>query len=287
MLTPINAHGQIDLPAVEKLFDFTLQSGNFPFVLGTTGEMASVSYTNREILVKQAVKCVEGKSILYVGIADNCVENTISASKKYADWGADVFVVHLPSFLPIGPDLMLKYFETVADNSPAPVMIYNIVSITRMSIPIDVIESLSHHPNIVGLKDSERDFERIQALATIFKDREDFALSIGWTDKSSEAISLGFDGIIPNTANVIPGLFQSLYKAASRGDDAVAGQLQAKAHQLGKLVQANKTMTRTIPELKAILHHLKICQPFVLPPIEMIEAQEADELVKNFTELNL
>jgi len=287
MLTPINAHGQIDLPAVEKLFDFTLKPGNFPFALGTTGEMAFVSNASREKFVKHAADHLGGKSTFYAAISDNSLENSINAAKKYVDWGVDVLVAHLPYFLPIGPDAMLKYFEALADNSPAPVMIYNVVSITRMSIPIDVIESLSHHPNIVGLKDSERDFERIQALATIFKDREDFALFIVWTDKSTEALSIGFDGIIPNTANVAPDLFQDLYQAAIAGELEKAQAIQSKAGEIGKLVQAGKTMTTTIPELKAITQHLGVCDQHVLPPLDAFEGPDAETLVKNFLDLNL
>jgi 4-hydroxy-tetrahydrodipicolinate synthase len=196
-------------------------------------------------------------------------------------------VVHLPYFFPLNNDLMLKYFENLADNSPRPLMIYNIVSITHMSIPIEVIEKLSYHSNIVGLKDSERDWERHQKMTDLFRDREDFVLFIGWTNKSSESILMGFDGIIPNTANVIPKLFYSLYEAAFNGKIDEALKLQAKAEMLSELVQNNRTMTRTIPELKVLMNHLDICKPYVLPPLETISKKKAEILIHNFKKLNL
>jgi len=287
LLTPTTESGKIDEESVEKLFNFTMSEGTSPFVLGTTGEVAHISYENREALVKKAVQVVDGKSTLYAGIPDNCIENSITAAKKYADMGVEVMVAHLPFFLPLTDDLILKHYETLADNSPAPIIIYNISSITKMSISVEILEKLSEHPNIVGLKDSERDFSRIEKCVDKFKLREDFSLFIGWTVKSVEALTLGFDGIVPNTANVVPALFQSLYTTAIAGDKEKAIQLQAKADLLSALVQGNKTMTRTIPELKAIGNHLGICKPFVLPPLEKLSDEESAVLIKEFTSLEL
>ncbi|MFC1549996.1 dihydrodipicolinate synthase family protein [Candidatus Neomarinimicrobiota bacterium] len=287
LVTPVTETGQIDEVSVERLIDFVIDAKNYPFILGTTGEIASNSHANREKLVKIAARKVNGRKTLFAGITDNCVDNTINAAKKFAEFGVDVLVAHLPYFFPLNNDLMLKYFENLADNSPRPIMIYNIVSITHMSIPVEVIEKLSYHTNIVGLKDSERDWERHQKLTDLFRDREDFVLFIGWTNKASESILIGFDGIIPNTANVIPKLFHSLYEAAFNGKIDEALKFQAEAEILSELVQNNKTMTRTIPELKVLMNHLGICKPYVLPPLEAISEKEADILIQNFKKLNL
>lgn len=287
LVTPVDQSGKIDKDSVEKLFDYVMKSNNFPFVLGTTGEIASNTFENRTKLVEIAAGLTKGKTTLYAGITDNSVATTIETAKRYADLGADILVVHLPYFFPLTNDLMLKYFETIAENSPIPFVIYNIKSITHMSIPVEVVDKLSHHPNIAGLKDSERDYNRVEELAQRFKDREDFSLFIGWTNKSSQALLLGFDGIIPNTSNLIPGLFQSLYESAISGNEEEALKFQAKAELLSELVQNNRTMTRTIPELKAVLNHLGITKPYVLPPLEKLGDNEVEVLVKEYDKLNL
>ena len=287
MITPVTKTGKIDEASEDKLINIVLNTGGFPFILGTTGEIASNSYTNRETLAKLAVKLINGRTTLYAGITDNCINNTLNFAKKFFDWGINVFVVHLPYFFPLTSDLMLKYYETIADNSPAPIVVYNIKSITHMSIPIDVIEKLSRHPNIVGLKDSDRDIKRVEKLAELFKDRDDFSLFIGWTNKSSEALLLGFDGIVPNTANIVPGLFQSLYKAAVSGNKEQAINYQAKADTLANLVLNNKTMTWTIPAIKTIMHSIDICEPNVLPPLKTLAQDESSELIKEYRKLDL
>jgi 4-hydroxy-tetrahydrodipicolinate synthase len=287
LLTPVDSAGNIDSLSVEKLINHTVGAGNVPFVLGTTGEIFFNSKKNRVTLVKEAIKYINNNAILYAGISDNCIDNTIELAKKYTDLGVSVLVAHLPNFLPLSDNLIVRYFETLADKCPAPIMIYNIVSITHMSIPIDILEQLSHHKNIVGLKDSERDYDRIRELARRFSNREDFSLFIGWTEKSAEALTLGFDGIIPNTANVVPKLFKSLYDAAVNGNTELANKFQIKAEELGKLVQANKTMTQTIPELKVLMKHLNICQEYVLPPLRKLDSKKAKILIENFNKLDL
>ena len=92
---------------------------------------------------------------------------------------------------------------------------------------------------------------------------------------------------LPNTANVIPKLFHSLYEAANNGKIDEALILQAKAEMLSELVQNNRTMTQTIPELKVLMSHLNICKPYVLPPLETISGKEAEMLIHNFNKLNL
>lgn len=287
MLTPILNSGKIDEESVQKMLNYFLQNDSFPFILGTTGEIASNSFENREIYVKIAVNHLNGRATLYAGISDNCINHSIEISKKYADLGVNVCVAHLPNFFPLTPELMLRHFETLADNSPVPIVIYNIQSITHMTIPVEIIEKLSRHENIVALKDSNRDWERFEKLIDLFKDRDDFSLFIGWTAKSAEALLNGFDGIVPNPGNVTPSLFQSIYLAALKGEREKAEKFQEKADKLIKLVQNNKTMTRTIPELKTLMAHLKICKPYVLPPLKTLEAEEAKILINEFISLDL
>ncbi len=287
MLTPLERSGDIDEESVKKMLDYFLQNDTFPFVLGTTGEIASNSLQNREKYVKVVTNYLAGRTTLYAGISDNCIFHSIEAAKKYADFGVDVCVAHLPNFFPLTPDLMLRYFETLAENSPVPIIIYNVQSVTHMTIPVEIIEKLSYHENIVGLKDSNRDWERVESLISLFRRRKDFSLFIGWTAKSAEALLNGFDGIVPNPGNVAPALFHALYEAAVHGERGKAMKFQAQANKLIELVQKNKTMTRTIPELKALMNFLNICKPYVLPPLKSLTSDEAELLIQKFKQLKI
>jgi dihydrodipicolinate synthase/N-acetylneuraminate lyase len=287
MVSVLTESLEIDYRSIDKYINFIVDTGTYPFVLGTTGEIASLTHAKKYSFIREVSRCLAGRSLLYAGITDNCIEYSIKAANDYAELGVNVLVAHLPYFYPLDNKLIERYFKKLASISPLPIIIYNIVSITHISIPIDIIDELSGHPNIVGLKDSERNWSRMEKLAERFEGRDDFSLFIGWTNKSYEALKIGFDGIIPNTGNIVPSLFRSLYDAVRHGHDVEAIDIQRKTERLSELVQNDKTMTRTIPELKSIMSRLNLCQPYVLPPLEMLSDSEASDLFDAFIGLNL
>ena len=86
-----------------------------------------------------------------------------------------MIVATLPSYYALTEEQMYGYYKNLADAITGPLMLYNILATTHMTIPVDVVKRLADHPNIVGLKDSERDLDRMQQCIAISKDREDFA----------------------------------------------------------------------------------------------------------------
>ena len=100
---------------------------------------------------------------------------SIALAKHAFDSGADVVVATLPSYYALTEDAMLRYFDQLANAVGGPMMIYNIPATTHMSIPLKIIDQLSHHHNLVGVKDSERNEERLDESIQLWSDREDFS----------------------------------------------------------------------------------------------------------------
>ncbi len=274
VVTPFTEEGEVDESAAVRIIDHLVQKGTYPFLLGTTGEMASISFESRLKLVKCVTKHLAGRVPLCVGISDNCLQNSLNAAHAYDALGVDAFVAHLPCYYPLSPDHMLKYYELLAEKSPRPIIIYNILSTTHMSIPLDVIGQLSHHPNIMGLKDSERDLDRIHQCAERFADRPDFSITVGWSGQSAHALSLGFDGIVPNPANLMPKMYQALYDAAFSGDVKRAEELQVRTDVVANFFQKDKLLSVTFAYLKFMMSQLGLCGPYVLPPLKRLTKEE-------------
>jgi dihydrodipicolinate synthase/N-acetylneuraminate lyase len=280
MITPFTAKGLLDRELSLKLVDFLVKEGTFPFILGTTGEAASIPVNMRDEFVKLVGGHLNGKTILYVGIADNCLSHSVDMAKRFYDWGVSAFVAHSPYYYPVKDEDLLTYFETLADNIPGPLIIYNIPSTTNLSISIGVIEKLSHHPNIVGLKDSERSLERVEILSEMFADRNDFSLLSGWTFQSARVLLAGFDGIVPSTANYVPGLFRELFQA-SLSDAGLASQLQERINPIAEIHQKDRVLSEVIAALKIMLGRKGLCQPYLLPPLQRLSQAEEKQIVIN------
>ncbi|MDW7679757.1 MAG: dihydrodipicolinate synthase family protein [bacterium] len=280
MVTPFHENGKLDDVAAIKLIEQIINGGTFPFILGTTGESASISFETRVQLVKIVTNQVQQRTFVYAGISDNSLENTLSLARNFFDLGLNIFVTHLPSYFPLTPDMMLRYYETLAERCPGEIMIYNIKSTTHMSIPLEVIEKLSHHPKIVGLKDSERDLDRLKKLTAIFVKRQDFSLLCGWTAQSANTLRMGFDGIVPSTGNLIPKKFYDLYNASRQNDFSTANKLQTEIDAIADIHQKDMSGSEMIVALKVLLHEKGLCEPWVLSPLCRLDHETEQRLLR-------
>jgi dihydrodipicolinate synthase/N-acetylneuraminate lyase len=281
MISPFTAELKVDSAAVSKIVSYLATFESHPFLLGTTGESASIDKTSRLALVKAAVAATNANQTLYAGISGNCFTAAVEEAKAFADLGANVLVSTMPHYYPVDQDHMLKYFEQLANEVPLPLIIYNIPSTTHLSISLAVAEHLSHHPNIVGFKDSEKGEDRVRDAIKLWKDRSDFSYLLGWALMSQEAMLLGADGIVPSTGNLTPGLYQTIYKAGKTGDKELALAAQTKADAISSIYQKDKILSRSLPALKTMMSAYGLCGPGVLPPFFETTAAEREAIVNN------
>ncbi len=280
MVTPFTENGSIDLPAAEKVTLYLLENDAFPFILGTTGESLSIPDNERLPFVKSILNAVQGKKMVYAGIGGLCVSDSVKAGRAYLDAGIGVLVAHLPSYYALTSDQMKVYFEYLADNIEGPIMIYNITATTHMSIPIEVVKHLSEHPHIIGIKDSERDQDRLGLLTAYCSSRENFSHLIGWGAKSMYGLSIGSDGLVPSTGNVVPGLFTRLYNATQNNDLTVAQDMQQVTDKIAEIYQKGKTLGESLAALKIMMQLKGLCDPHMLLPLTRLSSKEEIKIQK-------
>ncbi len=278
MVTPVTATGALDVKAVERIIESFVKSGVAPLLMGTTGEGNSVSAADGLLMVQTAVKAAQGKILIYAGLTGTCVSEQIAAADAYTAAGADVIVSTLPSYYALTDEQMYNYYKTLADSIKGPLMLYNIKSTTHMTIPVDVVRRLSEHPNIVGLKDSERDLERMDACIAISRGRADFAYFCGWAAQSAHSLELGADGIVPSTGNFVPKMFQDLYEAVMKGDMATANRLQDETNAIAKIYQEGRTLGESLTALKVMMQVDGLCDPYMLSPLTRLPEETEAEI---------
>lgn len=283
-VTPLSEDHTLDHAAVEKMFSNFYNSDAMPFILGTTGEAPSLPLSIKFDYIQTAVKFKKPGSLLYAGISSNCLEESIELAKKSFDAGVDVVATTLPSYYALSEYQMKKYFEELAEAIPGSLIIYNIPATTHMSIPLKIIDELSHHDNIVGSKDSERSEERLKESIALWKDREDFSHFVGWAAKSAEALLNG-SGLIPSTGNLYPSVYKEMIDAAQVGNPERVYELQKLSDTLGALYQVGRTLGESLWALKFLMKEVELCDPHVMPPLQSLPAGEETKLRNEFEEI--
>jgi 4-hydroxy-tetrahydrodipicolinate synthase len=287
MVTPFTASGEIDPRAVERIVDYILDAGAAPFVLGTTGEDASIPGSMRPGLVKAVVERAARRAPVYAGVSSNCVQESVEAAELYSDFGVDAVVAHLPSYYPLNPDQMFRYYEALAERLPVPLVAYNIPMTTHMSIPLEVMERLSRHPNIIGFKDSENNEARVEQAANMWRERTDFSYLCGSGSLYAEALLRGAHGLVVASGNVIPRMYQDLYQTALRGDSPAVYRIWDETVRISAVYQEGRILSQTLAALKVMMNVMGLCGETVLPPLCPISSEEKAEIKRRMVELGL
>ena len=165
---------------------------------------------------------------------------------------------------------MTIFYKTLADAIAGPVMMYNIKATTQMSIPMEVVADLALHPNIWGLKDSERDYDRMKAFIELYKNDENFSYFCGWGAQSAGSIMLGADGIVPSTGNYVPEMYGKLYAAGLNSDWEECEKWQEATNEIALLYQKDRTLGESLAVLKSLMNEKGICQTTMMPPLTAI-----------------
>ncbi len=135
-------------------------------VLGSTGEALMLSDQERRDVFKCARAAASPNKVLIAGTGIESAIETLRLTEYAAELGYDVAMVRTPHYYKkqMQPENMLAFYRTVADRSPLPVIIYNFPQATGYDIPAEVVIELAEHPNLVGIKESSGDVEKVRKM---------------------------------------------------------------------------------------------------------------------------
>jgi 4-hydroxy-2-oxoglutarate aldolase len=135
-------------------------------VLGSTGEAILLSDEERRQALKTAREAAAPSKVLIAGTGVESAMETLRLTDYAAELGYDVAMVRTPHYYKkqMQPANMLAFYRTVADRSPLPVIIYNFPQATGYDIPADLVIELAEHPNLIGIKESSGDVEKVRKM---------------------------------------------------------------------------------------------------------------------------
>ena len=135
-------------------------------VLGSTGEAILLSDQERRDVLKSAREAAAPNKVLIAGTGIESAIETLRLTEYAAELGYDVAMVRTPHYYKkqMQPGNILAFYRTVADQSPLPVMIYNFPQATGYDIPAELVIELAEHPNLIGIKESSGDVEKVRTM---------------------------------------------------------------------------------------------------------------------------
>ena len=135
-------------------------------VLGSTGEAILLSDQERRDVLKSAREAAAPSKVLIAGTGIESALETLRLTEYAAELGYDVAMVRTPHYYKkqMQPGNILAFYRTVADQSPLPVMIYNFPQATGYDIPAELVIELAAHPNLIGIKESSGDVEKVRTM---------------------------------------------------------------------------------------------------------------------------
>jgi 4-hydroxy-2-oxoglutarate aldolase len=135
-------------------------------VLGSTGEAILLSDEEQRQVLRTAREATSNHKVLIAGTGIESAIETLRLTEYAAELGYDVAMVRTPHYYKsqMTPANMLAFYRTVADRSPLPVIIYNFPQATGYDIPAEVVIELAEHPNLIGIKESSGDVEKVRKM---------------------------------------------------------------------------------------------------------------------------
>jgi 4-hydroxy-2-oxoglutarate aldolase len=167
MTTPFYPDGRLYLRKLEhnvERYSRTTAAGMV--VLGSTGEAVMLSDEETRDVLRTVAHSAAPEKVLLAGVGRESLRETLRLAEFAADLQYDAVLARTPHFYgPLMQPLeLLTYYRALADQSPLPVVLYSVPRFTHLELPLEVVTELAEHPNIIAIKDSSGNLERLTAL---------------------------------------------------------------------------------------------------------------------------
>ena len=233
--TPFTASGDLDRAAFEHNVRAHVAQGLDGIVAaGSTGEAPLLDESDRDALLEWA-RPLLGDRLLIAGIGGESTRITVKRARRAAERGAQAALVVAPHYFSsaMTEDALRSHYRRVADDSPIPIILYNIPKYMHFRLGGALVAEVAAHPNVIGIKDSagERD-----SLAEYLRAQSDsFTVLTGSGQLFRTAVGMGARGGILAVALFVPELTLAVWDAARRGDPD-ADALQARLTPIARVI---------------------------------------------------
>ncbi len=279
LVTPFNKDKSVDYKALESLVNYQIENGiNYLVVQGTTGEPATLTKDEKEQVKSTIIKTNNGRLPLVLGIGGNNTQAVIDEISTTDLTSFSAVLSVSPYYNKPTQEGIYQHFKMISENSPKPIIVYNVPSRTGSNIlPKTILRLANNCDNIIGVKEAAGDM--VQAMTLIQNKPANFLVISGDDMIALPMVLAGGSGVISVIGQGFPKDFSQLIKLGLKGEVNKAYSLHYKLMDV-----INYIFEEGNPAgIKALLKKLNITSKYVrLPLVEV--SKELQSKIANFVE---
>ena len=225
LVSPVGTSGEVNAEVLARLCDDLISAGVHGLTpLGSTGEFAYLSWTQRRRVVEVVVEAARGRVPVVAGVASTTIADAVFQARAFERMGCSGILAILEAYFPIPDDGVFAYFKAIAEAVSLPVVLYTNPNFQRSDLSLPVIARLSRVPNIRYIKDASFNTGRLLSIITRVEGRmQVFAASV---HIPVCVMMIGGVGWMAGPACVAPRQSVELYELCRRGEWATAMERQ-------------------------------------------------------------
>lgn len=234
MVTPFTEAGDVDHEQAWRLARYLAENGSEGLVVtGTTGESPTLSPDEKIALYRTVVEAVENKETLVVaGTGTYDTAESVHLSQRAAEVGADGILAVTPYYSRPGQEGLVRHFESMADATDLPLLVYNIPGRTGCLIEVSTLARLARHPNVLATKDAVMNVDfTSRTVAQV----PDLAVYSGQDSYTLPMMAVGAVGVVSVISHLAGKRVAEMVGAAAAGDLPTATRIH---HELLPLCEA-------------------------------------------------
>ena len=262
LVTPFNENEEIDYLAFDKLINHTIEGGvDFLVVQGTTGESATLSSSDKQLVLSHAVTTINGRVPVVYGHGGNNTKLIAESYKSLDLTGVCAILSVSPYYNKPSQKGIVAHFKMLNDSFDLPIMLYNVPGRTGSNMTPATTLELAKLNNIIGVKEASGDLGQ---MSQIIKNKpEGFLVWSGDDDLILEQMAIGADGVISVIANALPQEFVNLVHGAAKGNYKLAREIHYQLCDIIPLLFAEGNPGG----VKAVLKMIGIGEEHMLMPL--------------------
>ena len=272
LVTPFKSDFSVDVEALTKIVNHVLENGaDFLVVLGTTSEAPTLSSEEKKLVINTILNANNRRLPVMLGMGGNNTQAVAEAIRAQDFAGIDGILSVVPYYNKPNQRGMRAHFETIADRSPVPVVVYNVPGRVGVNLQAATCVELARHPNIVAVKEASGN---LQQIMEILRDKPaDFDVLSGDDGITQPLMALGATGVISVAANAYTKPFGQMMRAMKEGRTDEALRLHYAMLQMNQLIFADGNPAG----IKCLMSHIGLCENVLrLPLVTVNEKVEAD-----------